>query len=175
MKKQEKEIYVTYKKEQFIRYVKNSNLIGYVLILIIGILIAKFIMPYHFNVASGSMEPTLEVGDKYYVSKFQALDYEHGDIVVFEFEKNISYVKRIIGMEGDVISINTDGTIMRNGEIIEEEYLLEPMEVPYTMVYTVPEGCVFFLGDNRNNSNDSRYWSDPFVNIDKIIGIIDLE
>ena len=67
-----------------------------------------------------------------------------------------AYVKRVVGLPGDTIEIKNDGHLYINGERQEEPYLLEELIIPGFDAYTVPEGCYFVMGDNRNNSLDSR-------------------
>ena len=78
------------------------------------------------------------------------------------------YVKRIIGLPGDVVEVK-NGEVYVNGEALEEDYIKETTEGFYGP-YEVPEDCYFMMGDNRNNSLDSRYWDNKFVEEDKILG-----
>ena len=159
-----------------------------------------------FNIPSGSMLPTLLVGDYLFVSKpaygyseysfpFGLIDFdgrifegepERGDVVVFKLPSDTStdYIKRVIGLPGDTVQV-TSGRLILNGEVIPREpigmhagedgnVLMEyietlPGEVMHriyeesdvgpldnTPVYTVPDGHYFMMGDNRDNSQDSR-------------------
>jgi len=102
------------------------------------------------------------VNDRLYVEKisprFGAL--KRGMIVTFlapEQTGRTDYlVKRLIGLGGDVISI-TEGRLYVNGQAVDEPYLNEPMRSDFP-AYTVPEGQLFLMGDNRNHSQDSRSW-----------------
>lgn len=82
----------------------------------------------------------------------------------------VYYVKRVIGLPGDVIDIR-DGHVYLNGsgEPYEEPYLAEEMETPYPLHFEVPEGCYFMMGDNRNYSLDARFWDNPYIAKDKMI------
>ena len=93
---------------------------------------------------------------------------QRGDIVVFDSDElNETVIKRLIGLPGDTIKI--DGTaVYVNGKKLDEPYVEYPLESYGT--YKVPEGKYFFLGDNRANSNDSRFWKDPYIDADKIQG-----
>jgi len=106
-----------------------------------------------------SMEPTLESGEFVVVNKlaYRLGQPARGDIVVFRYpyDPQQEYIKRIIGLPGDNIVI-TNGIVSVNGEALEESYIAAAPA--YQTNLTVPEGSVFVLGDNRNNSSDSHNW-----------------
>jgi len=144
---------------------------------IIDILAVVFIafLVWHFVgygvwITSGSMIPTLEVKDRLIVERVHNPEkLEEGDIVLFkndEFKDEI-LIKRLIGLPGDKIEIK-DGIVFRNGEELKEDYVKNNEK--YNRTFQVPEGNYFFLGDNRANSNDSRYWQNPFVKESYIVG-----
>jgi len=120
-------------------------------------------------VDGSSMEPGLKNGQRLIVLKviylFKAP--ERGDIVIIHppFEPETRWVKRIIGLPGDVIEVK-NGSVYINGIELEEPYIKSPPE--YTMrPFKVPEGAYFVLGDNRNNSTDSHLgWTVPRRNIE---------
>ena len=93
------------------------------------------------------------------------------DIIVFKFPDDEShvFVKRIIGIPGDIVEIKND-TVYVNGEQLEEPYLKEPMSLGQNMVFEVPADSYFVMGDNRNISNDARYWNNTYVKKEQIIG-----
>lgn len=110
-------------------------------------------------VPSGSMENTVLPGDRLFGNKlaFMLRPVRRGDIVIFKSpvdEQN--WIKRVIGMPGDQIVLEK-GTTYINGKPVEEPYLKEYMYGKLGPI-TVPEGKLFVMGDNRNNSNDSRFW-----------------
>lgn len=113
------------------------------------------------GVVGGSMNPTLEEKDRVLVRVIGYDDPQRGDIVVVNapmYEQG-PLVKRIIGVGGDVIDIDKDtGAVYINGEEQYEPYISELIRKRGDMDYpvTVPEGFVFFMGDNRNGSTDSR-------------------
>ena len=127
------------------------------------------------RVPSNSMETTIMTGDRIIGSRLAYLtsDPERGDVVIFHFPDDptgkIYYVKRVIGLPGETVSV-VDGKVYINDSDtpLDEPYLPEPMEGSYGP-YTVPEGCYFMMGDNRNNSLDARFWKNQFVEKDKII------
>lgn len=145
--------------------------------LILALFIRSFVVQA-FKIPSGSMLQTLQIGDQLLVNKFiygikvpftdiqliPVSDPEFGDIIVFEYPKDPSkdYIKRCIGLPGDVIEVR-DNHVIRNGEAVDEPYLAGlPGAGGFGMrdfgPITVPEGKYFMLGDNRNNSQDSRFW-----------------
>ena len=193
--------------------------------LLIALVFRTFL--YHpFNIPSGSMEPTLLIGDYLFVSKFSygysrfsfPLDFsfiegrlwegtpERGDIVVFRppREPDTDYIKRVIGMPGDRIQMQ-DGLLYVNGEAVQREQAGDwegegrfgatipirqyretlPNGVSYitldmtengagddTRVFEVPPGHYFLMGDNRDNSQDSRFLEGPvgFVPLENLVG-----
>ena len=124
------------------------------------------------RIMSGSMEPTLMTGDR---ALFNRLAYtfgepERGDIILFKSEEfGQNFTKRIIGLPGDVITFS-DGEVYVNSECLPEDYLEDGVYSVSDKTFEVPEGCYFLLGDNRGNSNDSRFWTDPYIPKNKIYG-----
>lgn len=82
-------------------------------------------------------------------------------------EEEIFWIKRVIGKSGDTIEIK-DGQVYRNGAVLEEPYIKEPMIANINKKFVVPENYVFVMGDNRNNSRDSRYIG--CVPVDHVMG-----
>lgn len=167
--------------------------IAFALALVIGIFVFQ---PY--KVEGHSMDPTLHDQERIYVSKlshsFSSLP-GYGDIVVIDSRVNrnrtfkddllehplislirggsmnadhIYYVKRVIGKPGDVLELK-DRQMYRNGAAIEEPYIKEAMNDLSNRKWTVPDKHVFVMGDNRNNSQDSREIG--FIPLDHVMGI----
>jgi signal peptidase I len=114
-------------------------------------------------IPSGSMLPTIQLQDRVIVDKFffKTFDQLHsGDVIVFHPPASVDsaddFIKRLIALPGDTIEIRNHKTYI-NGQPLLEPYLLEQQtkNVPPTKI---PEGFVFVMGDNRNNSSDSRAW-----------------
>ncbi len=116
-----------------------------------------------------SMKPTLQPGDLLLVNKlaYKWSSPKHGDIIVFHFQgdKNEDYIKRLIGLPGDVVSVK-GGIVYVNDQALTEPYIAAQPD--YEGNWIIPEGQLFVLGDNRNNSSDSHQWG--FVNMDQIVG-----
>jgi signal peptidase I len=154
----------------------------YVEALLIALFLAFVIRSFvvqAFKIPSGSMLQTLQIGDHLLVNKFlygikipfthvfitQFDGPKHGDIVVFEFPQDPSkdFIKRVIGVPGDVIEVR-EKQVYRNGELLQEPYVqhTDPRtNVPKRDNFgpvTVPEGKYFVMGDNRDESYDSRFW-----------------
>ena len=134
----------------------------YILVVLLGTWLIITFVGQRTSVSGSSMEPTLHNGDQLIMDKltYHFSDPERFDIIVFPFqyEENTYYVKRIIGLPGETVQIDLEGNIYINGEILEEDYGLEPILFPGAAAepITLGEDEYFVLGDNRNNSSDSR-------------------
>ncbi len=116
-----------------------------------------------------SMKPTLQPGELLLVNKlaYQLGEPHHGDVVIFHYPANPQedYIKRVIGIPGDEILIQ-DGNVTVNGTQLEEPYI--SAAPAYRGSWQVPEGQIFVLGDNRNQSSDSHSWG--FVPYENLVG-----
>lgn len=172
------------------------------------VLVLRSFIVEPFQIPSGSMIPTLEVGDFILVNKFSygirlpvidkkiipISDPQRGDVMVFKYPEDtrINYIKRVVGLPGDTITYTSDKRILVNGQAIAERFLGdEPGSLGSARLYTemlgeeehfirkearrrieptrewhVPAGHYFMMGDNRDNSKDSRYWDDPSIPIE---------
>ena len=142
--------------------------------LIICVVIFAFFVRL-IDVRGTSMNPTLSNRDKMLVS---GMFYEPkaGDVVVFkkdEYDPERALVKRVIATEGQVINMDFDrGIVYVDGVPLEEDYIMEPTtnKIDFIGPQTVPEGCVFVMGDNRNASTDSRKKEIGMVDTRLILG-----
>ncbi len=166
-------------------------------VLLVVLVLRSFVVE-PFQIPSGSMKPTLQVGDFILVNKWHygfrlpvigtkvisMNDPQRGDVVVFKYpeDPSINYIKRIVGLPGDRVRYQ-DKTIYINGEAQSQKLLAQlPPQQPRVMLmeeqlgevnhqlykdvgfarisaeWVVPEGNYFVMGDNRDNSNDSRFW-----------------
>ncbi|MGE8179819.1 signal peptidase I [Pseudomonas fluorescens] len=178
------------------------------------VLVLRSFLVEPFQIPSGSMKPTLDVGDFILVNKFsygirlpvldtkviQVGDPQRGDVMVFRYpsDPNVNYIKRVVGLPGDQIRYTADKRLFVNGESIAEllvgsepgtlgsaelykeklgavEHLIRKEMSRYRATpdhqWTVPAGHYFMMGDNRDNSNDSRYWDDPTIPKD-LLGMV---
>lgn len=154
------------------------SVLSYLLLFMTVIFVAFTFFFRLVSVEGGSMLPTLYTGDKIIISNFLYTP-DYGDIIAVNKEaaEESSMIKRVIGLPGDTVSINFETHIITvNGNVIFEDYeVYEPISEAYDMNYpsdtvTVPEGSVFVLGDNRNNSVDSRHEQVGFISLDEING-----
>lgn len=145
---------------------------------VIGITLLIFSVFLRVAVVDGdSMQSTLHSGDTLLLSNF-GYTPEKGDIIVFQVagsDHSHPVVKRVIATEGDTVDIDFDGwAVSVNGEALEESYVtkadtaMERGNIAFPL--TVPKGCVFVLGDNRNASWDSRYSAVGCVDTRAILG-----
>jgi signal peptidase I len=180
---------------------------------ILAVLLLRSFLVEPFRIPSGSMMPTLLVGDFILVNKYaygirlpvlntKVLDLgspERGDVVVFRFPKDpqVDYIKRVVGVPGDHVAYQ-DKTLYVNGEkipqipagsyvgtgsglsmsgadrrrealgAVEHDILVASRAPGVSADVVVPEGHYFVMGDNRDNSNDSRYWG--FVPDENLVG-----
>jgi signal peptidase I len=153
----------------------KPNLLG-VLIDILETLLLSVVLFFLINAVSArikidgsSMEPNLHHGEFVIVSKlnYRFGDPERGDVVVFDFPRNITqeYIKRVIGLPGEHIRVD-DGKLYVNDIMLSESYI--NIEPKYEGDWDVPENTLFVLGDNRNNSSDSHTWG--MVPMNNLIG-----
>ena len=151
------------------------ELISWVLVIVLSVGVALFLNGFvivNARVTSGSMENTIMTKDRVLGLRFSywLSEPERGDIVIFKYpdDESQNYIKRIIGLPGDTVEI-VEGLVYVNGELLEEPYLWETPRGSFGP-YEVPDDHYFMLGDNRNNSRDSRYWNNKYVSKEQILG-----
>ena len=174
---------------------KKSITREYAEAIVIAVLLALFIRTFivqAFKIPSGSMLETLQIGDHLLVNKFiygikmpftgkvliPVREPQRGDIIVFKFpeDPSVDYIKRVVAVGGDTVEIQ-DKRLFVNGRLVSsghEQYkdgrVISASESPRDncVPLTVPEGKLFVMGDNRDNSYDSRFWG--FVDIEAVRG-----
>ena len=175
------------------------------------VLVLRSFLVEPFQIPSGSMKPTLDVGDFILVNKFsygirlpvidkkiiEVGDPKRGDVMVFRYpsDPTVNYIKRVVGLPGDKIRYTSDKKLYVNDQLVAEQLVgAEPNTLGSAQLYkeklgevehmirkemsryrtppdhewTVPAGHYFMMGDNRDNSNDSRYWDDPNIPKDEL-------
>ncbi|BAQ72761.1 MULTISPECIES: signal peptidase I [Pseudomonas] len=178
------------------------------------VLVLRSFLVEPFQIPSGSMKPTLDVGDFILVNKFsygirlpvidkkviEIGDPQRGDVMVFRYpsDPNVNYIKRVVGLPGDEVRYTSDKHLFVNGQPVAEQLVgAEPGTLGSAELYkeklgaaehlirkemsryratpdgrwVVPAGHYFMMGDNRDNSNDSRYWDDPSIPKD-LLGMV---
>ncbi|MEI6428397.1 MAG: signal peptidase I [Pseudanabaena sp. ELA607] len=148
-------------------------------ILAVALVVALFLRGYVVEprfIPSGSMEPSLWVGDRILVDKltYHFKPLQRGDIVVFyppltaaTPDNSKAYIKRLIAIGGDRVNV-VDDQVFVNGSPLAEAYIAEPPMYRLRQEVTVPKDYYWVMGDNRNNSNDSHVWG--FLPAQNIIG-----
>lgn len=140
----------------------KDYVIPVIIAVILAMLIRQFIF-YKIVVPTSSMDPTIKINDQLIVTKlYSRSSLKRGDVIVF-YSKELKeeLIKRLIGLPNDTVKITDDGKVYVNGSLIEQSYVVHNGGKSGT--FKVPEGKYFFLGDNRADSYDSRYWQDPYI------------
>ena len=152
-----------------------KEIFDWLAVIVIAVLISFVLHTFvivNATVPTSSMESTIMAGDRVIGSRLYYIRHEpvRGEIVMFDYpdDPSILYIKRIIGEPGDHIEI-TGGVVYVNGEALDEPYLNVVTEGEWGP-YDVPEGCYFMMGDNRNDSADSRYWQNTYLRKEGIVG-----
>jgi signal peptidase I len=163
--------------------VKRGRLIEYGVVAVVAIGVALLVQAFlvkPYRIPSESMASTLRPGDRVLVNKFvyRLREPHRGDIIVFRFpeDRRIVFIKRVVGVPGDTLRVR-EGRLWVNGRPVDEPYVHRTagradvtvasgqvagstMREPWSLArpYTVPAGSYFVMGDNRTDSDDSRFW-----------------
>ncbi|WP_196594298.1 signal peptidase I [Pectinatus sottacetonis] len=146
-------------------------IISIVIAVVLALFIRHFIVELYL-VDGPSMEPTLENHERLVVNKFvyRFREPKKGEVLIFQYPKDPSrdFIKRVIALPGDTIEIK-NGHVFVNGKLQNEPYILSQTKGDYPLT-TIPAGHIFVMGDNRNNSEDSRFPDVGFVPFNLIRG-----
>ena len=155
------------------RRILKSTVYGLIIVAAVAALIATLILPV-LQISGSSMEPTLNNGEIVVLVKTSKL--QRGDLCGFSYSNKI-LIKRVIGLPGDTIVIDEEGTVYINGYALEENYITEKGlgECDIEFPYTVPENEYFVMGDHRTTSIDSRSSVIGCIPYDQIVGKIFLK
>ena len=155
------------------------EILEWVMVIVISAALAFALDKYiivNAKIPSASMEPTIMTGDRLIGNRlaYKTGDKpERGDVVIFLFPDNEDeyFIKRVIGLPGETVTIKNGGVYINDSTtpLDESDYLVTVPLGDYGP-YTVPQGAYFMMGDNRNNSMDSRFWKQPYVYENKILG-----
>ena len=155
-------------------YNKNTKfrvLTYLLLVIVVSNLLFRFVLIPGY-VPSESMTPTVNVGDWGFANRLAYIfrEPQRGDIIVFRNTSGELLIKRIIGLPGDTVSFY-DGNVYINDGLLNESYIsLEQNTIAERNDFYVPEDQYFVMGDNRTDSYDSRFWSEPYINRRNIMG-----
>lgn len=158
-----------------------------IIVVVVIVLFVNGVVLINAKIPSESMEKTIMTGDRIFGFRlayginldFCGLEYskkvkdpKRYDIVIFKYPDDESqlFIKRVIGLPGETVEIK-DGKVYINGSDtpLEDSFVNGTPRGDFGP-YEVPEDCYFMMGDNRNNSKDSRYWKNTYVRFDQIVG-----
>ena len=157
----------------------RKEIVSWVKTIILALILAACINSFiivNAEVPSGSMENTIMTNDRIVAFRLSYLfaKPKRGDVIVFHFPDDPTgktlYVKRIIGLPGEKLEIKKGRVYINDSrQPLAESYLKEKAIGDFG-AYEIPEGCYFVMGDNRNDSEDARFWKNTYVEKDKILG-----
>ncbi|MBE5959234.1 MAG: signal peptidase I [Lachnospiraceae bacterium] len=155
-----------------------KELISWTIIFAIALTLSLFLhrcVIINAKIPSGSMETTIMTGDRMIGNRLAYINSEpkRGDVIIFKYpdDESQNFIKRVIGLPGEKVTITDSHIYIDEKEIpLEESYLPEEwINGNDGLEYIVPEDSYFVLGDNRNISKDARFWENTYVKRDKII------
>ena len=157
-------------RQEILEYVRMFVIVAAVMLFL------NLVVFVNAKIPSASMEPTIMTGDRIFGNRlsYRFGDPERYDIIIFRYPDDESqfFIKRLIGLPGETVRIENGQVFINDGaEPLDDSYVAEEwgfFDEP--MIFEVPEDCYFCMGDNRNHSNDSRYWQNHFVTRDEILG-----
>lgn len=153
-----------YGMDSFTKKILKAIII-YVILVVIFVVLFQTVFMLSF-VPSSSMEGTIKTNSVVFSTMYDVdeEDLERYDILTFIAPDNpdVTYIKRLIGLPGEVIEVK-EGKVYADGVELDSSFINESQNQAGDGIYEIPEGCYFFMGDNRNNSNDSRFWEKPYV------------
>ena len=165
----QKELKFERNKLRFKIIIKNA-IYSLIVVAAIAALIATLVLPV-LQIAGSSMTPTLNSGEIVVLLKTD--DLNRGELCGFSYSNKV-LIKRVIGVPGDIISIEKDGTVYINGNVLDEPYITNKAlgECDLEFPYIVPEESYFLMGDHRETSIDSRSSLIGSIPNDQIVGKI---
>lgn len=142
----------------FLSFVIRTGILCLIILFLFRVVFMLCVIP------SESMTNTLQVGDILVGTRYDAKTVKRYDIMVFipPDHKNTYYIKRVIGLPGDTVRIK-NGDVYVNGKMTETSFVNGDENSDGSGTYKVPAGHYFMMGDNRNNSDDSRFWTHKYV------------
>lgn len=147
-------------------------LVVYFVFLGVFYLVFKMVLMLN-NIPSSSMEGTIMTGDILIATRYDISeeDIKRYDILIFHSSDTpaVAHIKRVIGLPGETIEVK-DGKVYADGIELDNSFVKEPMHSDGDGTYVVPEGCYFFMGDNRNHSIDCRFWEEKYVPVENVEG-----
>lgn len=168
----------TLKEEPIVKKVSIwKEIVGWIIPIILGLAFAFFLAQYiivNARIPTGSMMETIQPGDRLFGSRiaYWKEEPERFDIIIFSWpdDEEDTLIKRIIGLPGETVNIIDGKVYIDDSEVpLDDSFIREPMIGSFGP-FVVPQDSYFVLGDNRNNSKDSRFWDNKFVHKDQIIG-----
>lgn len=155
----------------------KDEIISWVKVIVFAVFLAWVLGNYvlmNAYIPSGSMESTLNIGDRLIGNRLAYVfgEPERFDVIMFKYpdDETKDYIKRVIGLPGETVTIKNGKVYINDSDVpLNEPYLKETPVALGDGVYEVPKDSYFVLGDNRNHSKDSRMWTNKYVKKDKIL------